>query len=310
MPAEVETMFYTREKPWHGLGVRVEDAPSSKDAIIAAGLDWNVVQKKIYTEEGDVIPGYYANVRDTDSHALGVVTKRYKIVQNHEAFAFTDALLGKGVTYETAGSLKNGRKTWILAKLPKQYRLAEDITMPYLVFSNSHDGSGAIKVAMTPIRVVCNNTLNLALQNADRIWSANHTGDIETKLEDARMTLFMAENYMNELAKESARLSRKRISDAEVEEYTKMLLPIATNATETMEQNTNRLREDLKMRYYFAPDLQDTGKSQYRFINAVSDFATHAKPLRETKQYHENLFLKTMEGNPLIDRAYRLIAAA
>ena len=310
MAAEVEKMFYTREKPWHGLGVRVENALSSKDALIAAGLDWNVEQRKIYTEDGYAIPGYFANVRSSDHHTLGVVTKRYKIVQNHEAFAFTDALLGKGVRYETAGSLKGGRKTWILARLPKQYRLAEDITMPYLVFSNSHDGSAAIKVAMTPVRVVCNNTLNLALRDADRIWSANHTGDIDSKLEDARMTLFMAENYMNELAKESTRLSRKRVSDAEVEEYIKMLLPIATNATETMEQNVKKMREDLKMRYYSAPDLQNIGKSQYRFINAVSDFATHAKPLRETRQYQENLFLKTMEGNPLVDKAYRMMAAA
>lgn len=310
MAAEIETLFYVREKPWHGLGVRVENAPSSQEALVAAGLDWNVEQRKVYTEDGHVIPGYYANVRGTDNRTLGVVTKRYRIVQNHEAFAFTDGLLGKGVRYETAGSLKGGRKTWILARLPKQYRVAEDKVMPYLVFSNSHDGSGAIKVAMTPVRVVCNNTLNLALQNADRIWSANHTGDIESKLEDARMTLFMAENYMNELAKESNRLNCKKVSDAEVEEYIKMLLPIATDATETMEQNVKKLREDLRLRYYYAPDLQGIGNNQYRFINAVSDFATHAKPLRETKQYQENLFLKTMEGNPLIDKAYRLVGAA
>lgn len=310
MAAEIETLFYVREKPWHGLGVRVENALSSQEALVAAGLDWDVVQKKIYTEEGHAIPGYYANVRSSDNRTLGVVTKRYRIVQNYEAFAFTDGLLGKGVRYETAGSLKGGRKTWILARLPKQYRVAEDKVMPYLVFSNSHDGSGAIKVAMTPVRIVCNNTLNLALQNADRIWSANHTGDIESKLEDARMTLFMAENYMNELAKESTRLNRKKISDAEAGEYIKMLLPIATDATETMEQNVKKLREDLRLRYYYAPDLQGIGNNQYRFINAVSDFATHAKPLRETKQYQENLFLKTMEGNPLIDKAYRLVGAA
>lgn len=310
MAAEIETMFYTREKPWHGLGVRVENVLSSKDALIAAGLDWDVEQRKIYTEDGYAVHGYFANVRSSDHHALGVVTKRYKIVQNHEAFAFTDALLGKGVRYETAGSLKGGRKTWILARLPKQYHLAEDVTIPYLVFSNNHDGSAAIKVAMTPVRVVCNNTLNLALDNADRIWSANHTGDIDSKLEDARMTLFMAENYMNELAKESTRLSRKKVSDAEVEEYIKMLLPIATDATETMEQNVKKMCEDLKMRYYSAPNLQNIGKSQYRFINAVSDFATHAKPLRETRQYRENIFLKTMEGNSVIDKAYRIMAAA
>ncbi len=309
MAAEVESMFYVRETPWHGLGTKVMEAVSSKEALIAAGLNWEVVQEKLYTKDGDCVPGFYANVRDSDNKVLGVVTNRYKIVQNREAFAFTDSLLGKGVKYETAGSLKEGRKTWILARLPKAYRLAEDKVMPYLVFSNSHDGSGAIKVAMTPIRVVCNNTLNLALNRADRIWTANHTGNMESKLEDARMTLFMAENYMNELSKEAGKLSKRKVSDAEVEEYIKMLLPIATDATEVTEKNVKKLREDLKKRYYHAPDLLEVGKNGYRFINAVSDFATHAKPLRETSGYKENLFLKTMEGNPMIDKAYQLLTA-
>ena len=309
MPAEVETMFYVRKAPWHGLGTRVEGALTSSEALIAAGLNWKVVQRKIFTQDGFPVEGYFANVRDSDQKVLGVVTNRYQIVQNKEAFAFTDELLGKGVKYETAGSLKDGRKTWILARLSKTYRLAEDKVVPYLVFSNSHDGSGAIKVAMTPIRVVCNNTLNLALQRADRIWSANHTGNMESKLEDARMTLFMAENYMNELSKETDLLNKRKVSDAEVEEYIKLLLPIATDASETTERNVKKLREDLRIRYFFAPDLKDIGKNGYRFINAVSDFATHAKPLRETKSYQENLFLKTMEGNPMTDKAYQLITA-
>lgn len=309
MSAEVETMFYVRETPWHGLGTQVTEALSSREALIAAGLDWSVVQKELYTENGNHVQGFYANVRDRDEKILGVVTNRYRIVQNREAFAFTDDLLGKGVKYETAGSLREGRKIWILARLPKAYRLAEDKVTPYLVFSNSHDGSGAIKVAMTPVRVVCNNTLNLALQRADRIWSANHTGNMESKLEDARMTFFMAENYMNELSKEADRLSKRLVSDAEVEKYVRMLLPIATDATETTEKNIRKLREDMKKRYFYAPDLKDVGKNGYRFINAVSDFATHAKPLRETANYKENLFLKTMEGNPLIDKAYQLMVA-
>ncbi len=310
MAAKVESMFYVREVPWHGLGTKVAQALSAEEALVAAGLDWEVIQKKIYTEDKDCISGYYANVRNSDQKVLGVVTERYRIVQNREAFAFTDELLGKGVRYETAGSLKEGRKTWMLARLPKPYRLMEDKVIPYLVFSNSHDGSGAVKVAMTPIRVVCNNTLNLALRTADRIWSAKHTGDMGSKLEDARMTLFLAEDYMKELAKESLRLGKQQVSDAEVEEYIKMLLPIATNATEITEKNIQRLRTDLKKRYYEAPDLIGLGKNGYRFLNAVSDFATHAQPLRKTAGYQENLFLKTMDGNPLIDKAFQLLKAA
>ena len=182
--------------------------------------------------------------------------------------------------------------------------------MPYLVFSNTHDGSGAIKIAMTPIRVVCNNTLNLALNTADRCWSIHHTGDIAAKLEDARETLFMAEDYMNELGKGFEDLSRKRLTDAAVEEYIQELLPIADDASETTEKNILRLRKDMAARYYDAPDLQGVRKNGYRFINAVSDFATHAAPIRRTKNYQETLFNKTMEGNPLTDKAYRLVMAA
>ena len=162
MSANVETMFYTREKPWHGLGVQVQEAPTSEKALWLAGLDWKVLQKDIFTEGRVRVPGYRANVRDTDGQVLGVVTDRYKVIQNEEAFAFTDALLGKGVRYETAGSLQDGRKVWLLARLPSEYIISGEQISPYLVFSNTHDGSGAVRVAVTPVRVVCNNTLNLA----------------------------------------------------------------------------------------------------------------------------------------------------
>ena len=168
MAAEIETMFYVRETPWHGLGTKVMEAPTSKEALNLSGLDWKVEQEKIYTENGNVVTGFKANVRDTDKKVLGVVTDRYKVVQNEEAFAFTDELLGEGVRYETAGSLQGGRKVWLLAHLPHEYIIAGERISPYLVFSNTHDGSGAIRVAITPIRVVCQNTLNLALNTAKR----------------------------------------------------------------------------------------------------------------------------------------------
>ena len=202
MSANVESMFYVRKAPWHGLGIRVIEAPDSERALIAAGLNWAVVQEPIYTQEEELINGYKANVRDSDRSVLGVVTDRYKIVQNREAFAFTDELLGEGVRYETAGSLQGGRKVWLLAHMPHEYIISGEHISPYLLFSNTHDGSGAIKVALTPIRVVCQNTRNLALNTAKRSWSMNHTGNIEGKMKEAKDTLFMAEKYMDELGKE------------------------------------------------------------------------------------------------------------
>ena len=310
MSAEVETMFYTRVAPWHGLGTCVENAPGSQEALKVAGLDWKVVQKPIFTEEGQLVGGFKANIRDRDNQILGVVTDRYKVVQNEEAFAFTDQLLGEGVTYETAGSLQGGRRTWILAKLPQRYIISGDEIMPYLVFMNSHDGTGAIKAAMTPIRVVCQHTLNLALSNAKRSWSANHVGNINGKLDDARYTLLYADKYMAELGRSIDRLNQIRLSDQKVYEYINALFPLADNATEQQKKNLLRMKEDVKARYFEAPDLKHIGKNGYRFVNAVSDFATHSKPLRERSTYRENLFSRTIEGNPMIDRAYSLLQTA
>lgn len=310
MAANVETMFSVREKPWHGLGTIVMDAPASSDALRLAGLDWNVVQEPMYTDGHELVRGYKANIRSSDRKILGVVSDRYKVVQNTEAFSFTDELLGRGVQYETAGSLQGGKKVWLLAKLPKEYIMVGERISPYLVFSNTHDGSGSVKVAVTPVRVVCNNTLNLALDTAKRSFSMIHTGNIHDKIQEAKDTLFMAEKYMDSLGIEFEQLRRQKVTDAQVKEYIEMLLPMEKDSTPVQSRNIIKLRKDMEQRYYDAPDLQKVGNNAYRFINAVSDFATHSKPLRKTANYHENMFARTIEGNPLTDKAYQLVRAA
>lgn len=310
MAANVETMFYVRETPWHGLGTRVMEAPGSEDALELAALNWKVRQEPIYTDNNLLIPGYKANVRDLDDKVLGVVTDRYKVVQNDEAFAFTDGLLGEGVRYETAGALLDGRKVWILARMPREFIINGEQISPYLVFSNTHDGSGAIKVAVTPIRVVCNNTLNLALSTAKRSWSMVHTGDVQGKMEEAKQTLFMAEKYMSRLGREFENLRKIELTDRQVMDYIKLLLPYENEDNSLHVRNINRLREDMQKRYFDAPDLKDVGNNAYRFVNAVSDFATHSEPIRRTKNFKENLFSRTVEGNPLIDKAYQMLCAA
>ena len=310
MAANVETMFYTREKPWHGLGTMVAEAPNSKDALRLAGLNWKVLQEPVYTENEELIQGYKANVRDTDRKVLGVVTDRYKVIQNEEAFAFTDTLLGEGVRYETAGSLQEGRRVWMLARLPREFIIGGERISPYMVFSNTHDGSGAVKTALTPIRVVCNNTLNLALRTAKRSWSMIHTGDISGKIEEAKNTLLLADEYMTALGQEFEDLRKIKLSEKQILDYIKILLPMEENYSLLQKRGVEKLRADMKMRYFDAPDLKDVGNNGYRFVNAVSDFATHSTPRRKTANYKENIFARTADGNPMIDRAYQLVKAA
>ena len=310
MAANVEIMFYTREKPWHGLGTMVAEAPNSKDALRLAGLNWKVLQEPVYTENEELIQGYKANVRDTDRKVLGVVTDRYKVIQNEEAFAFTDTLLGEGVRYETAGSLQEGRRVWMLARLPREFIIGGERISPYMVFSNTHDGSGAVKTALTPIRVVCNNTLNLALRTAKRSWSMIHTGDISGKIEEAKNTLLLADEYMTALGQEFEDLRKIKLSEKQVLDYIKILLPMEENYSLLQKRGVEKLRADMKMRYFDAPDLKGVGNNGYRFVNAVSDFATHSTPRRKTANYKENIFARTADGNPMIDRAYQLVKAA
>lgn len=311
MAANVENMFFVgRETPWHGLGRSIESAPTSHDAIIYAGLDWKVIQSDVYTDNGILIPGFKANIRETDRQVLGMVTDRYRIVQNIEAFEFTDALLGEGVKYETAGSLASGKRIWMLAKMEDRLITGERVS-PYLVFTNSHDGKGAINVAITPIRVVCQNTLNLALRTAERKWSCVHVGDIKGKLEEAKRTLVNADTYMDELHEEFGELKLMSLTDDKVDEYINMLIPLSeTETSQTKIRRIEDMRNELRTRYHEAPDLVDVEKSAYRFVNAVSDFATHTIPFRKTKNFAENRFMKTVDGNALIDKAYAIVKEA
>ena len=300
MSANVETMMYVREKPWHGLGTMVAEAPTSADALRLSGLDWEVLQKNVQVCGGSRIEGYKANVRSSDGKVLGMVTDRYKVVQNADAFSFTDNLIGGDVRYETAGSLNGGRKIWLLAKLPDT-ELCGDKTEPYLCFSNTHDGSGAVKVCMTPIRVVCNNTLNIALNGAKRSWSVRHTGNIQSKLHEAQMCLEMAGRYMEGLAEEAERLANVTVTDEKLREILDELFPISEDSSDREKNNINQLKTEY-MVCYFAPDILKFKGTAWGALNAMSDMVSHTAPQRKTSNYWENNWGRIMDGHVLMDR--------
>lgn len=300
MAALVENMMYTRTVPWHGLGTRVDEAPTSADALRLARLDWTVEQKNIQLCGGAKIQNYKANVRSSDGQVLGIVSDRYKIVQNKDAFEFTDSIIGGDVRYETAGSLNGGRKVWLLAKLPET-EIAGDKTEPYMVFSNTHDGSGAIRVAMTPIRVVCNNTLNLALDSAKRAWSVRHTGDLNSKMHEARVCLKMANAYMGALAERADRLANTTVTRDQLNMILDELFPMDESSTEREKQGVKKLRDEF-MVCYFAPDILKFRNTAWGVVNAVSDMVTHNAPRRKTEHYRENNWGRIMDGHMLLDK--------
>ena len=302
MSADVETMMYVREVPWHGLGTRVETAPNSSEAIKLAGLDWTVESRPIFDIHGHEIPGFKANTRTTDNAVYGIVSNRYKIVQNSEAFSFTDSLIGNNETevhYETAGSLCGGEIVWLLAKLEDQKILGDEIT-PYIVFMNTHNGKGSIKVCMTPERVVCHNTLNLALETAQRSWTTRHVGNLEMKLEEARQTLGLAQKYMKELEVKADVLANTKMSDADVEHLLEVVYPITAEDTERKIKNMKMARENFITCYNMSDIAQFKGTA-WGVVNAASDLVSHFAPARMTNTYQENNWAKIMVGHPIFD---------
>lgn len=296
-----------RLAPWDGVGMNVHGAFSSKEVMQRAGLDWSVSSRKLYLSDGSPVPGVKANVRSTENKVLGIVGSDYKIVQNVEAFSFMDQVLGEGVTYETAGALKGGRRVWVLAHIPDEYKFVEDKADPYILFSTTHNGSGAIKVCLTPIRVVCMNTLNLAIKTATRSWSIVHKGLMDQKIANAKNTLIASKEYMGALCDEMVNLNEIKLTDTQVYDYVKKLIPMPLDPSEVTRRNVSSKRTELMDRYELAPDLAHVDRSAYRFVNAVSDFATHSTPLRARSNYRGTRLLSILDGNMLIDTSYQMM---
>ena len=306
MSAEVETMFYVREKPWHKLGVRVEEALTAEEALEKAGLNWDVNPMPVFDSHGREIPGYSANVRSSDESVLGIVGSRYQIVQNREAFDFTDSLIGEGLKYETAGSLKGGKRIWLLGKMPERY-INGDKFDPYICFTNTHDGTGAVKCCMTPIRVVCNNTLNMALEGAKQSWSTRHTGNIQTKLADARRTLELADLYLRKFAEQADQLANESMDSQMVISVLNQIVPVPKDATDRQKKYAQQTKDQIQI-CMLAPDILKFARTKWGFLNAVADYVDHGD-CKKTKNWEENRFTRIIDGGNLLDKAYQAVAA-
>jgi len=263
MPAGMmssDSMFSVRETPWHGLGVVLERPPATIAAAIeASGLGWRVEREPIAIDRGDVataqdwweprceeIPGYYATVRQDTRAVLGIVGERYRIVQNEEAFRFVDQLLGSQLHFETAGSLHSGRRVWVLATLPERIEIGGDPVRPYVLLMNSHDGSTAVIAATTPVRVVCQNTLNWGLERACQKFSIRHTEQISRRVHEARRVLELSIDYYEQFQATGNLLASESCTERQLLQVLDRLYPSGTE--DRMTDRTRRSRMQTKQR--------------------------------------------------------------
>jgi len=237
------SFFSVQEKAWHGLGQIVKDYPTSAQAIKHAGLDYEVVKSPLYTKTSNIIdptdnleigdnevnvPNYFATIRTDNNAVLGVVGKDYHIVQNREAFSFFDSIVGgtDGILYETAGALGNGERIFITAKLPDYIRVGngDDVTEKYIFLTTSHDGSGSITAAFTPVRIVCQNTLNASLRNMSNVVRIRHTSGAKQRLENAHKVMGLANEFSNQLEDIFNNWAKVKVHDHEVKKMIQFAL--------------------------------------------------------------------------------------
>lgn len=279
------------EKAWHGLGQIVDGAMTSEQAIKLAGLDYEVVKQPVFTMVGETkteITGKFATVRKDTGAPLGIVGSRYQIVQNEEAFKFFDAITGKGeAMYETAGALGAGETVFITAKMPKYIRIAgtDDVSEVYVMLKSTHDGSGAVIAAITPIRVVCQNTLNAALSNMINSVSIRHTKNAGYNLEQAHKLLGISHKYIDQVNELFNHMTKIQIKDSAARDLVKKLF---ASQKEDSSRALNIQQDVLKS--YFSGVGQDgivgTGWGLY---NGITHYLNHGKNYRTGESRLESI---------------------
>ena len=300
---------------WQGLGKDVSQAESAYEVCKLAGLDYQVRTESIFTSDGMVIPNMVATRRvdtvgdvEVPSTVYGAVTKRYVPVQNYEGFEFIDELFGHaGFQIETAGQFDNGKIVWVEAKLPQQTLVGEEI-MPYLVFTNRHDGKGSVRIFLSPVRIICRNTLNYAIKGAkDRTFSVKHTSSSVQKLEQAKGIIRHYNEYLDAMEKKIEQQKRCLLEEKHIDNFLSMMFPFKQEDTPRVKETAMQQRTEVKYMYQNIDDLDGYENSGFRFVNAVSDWATHHTPKRNTANYRSNLFKNTLEGNKYIDMAVDMV---
>ena len=276
-------MAYFGETPWHQLGTKLDEPATSAEAITAAGLNYRAELTPLVTENGTPVPTRKAVVRSDTKQVLGVVGNTYVPIQNVECFEFLDAVVAKGqVKYHTAGALGNGERIWMLAKLPGHIRVAgtDDITEKYLLLSNSHNGTSALRVFFSPVRVVCANTLAVAdPEGRGKGISILHKGDLGAKIQQAQSVLGLAQQFYDDVQIKADLLANHSPSPAQLRNFFQSLYPDPEEGNKTRAQNTrrelSRLFEDGR-----GQDIPGVRHTMWAAFNAVTEYVDHHRPTR------------------------------
>lgn len=293
MPANVESMFYTGATPWHGLGEKLEDAPTISEAIEASGLDWEVGTKDLVTKDGVDVPAK-ATYRKSDGSILGVVGPRYVPLQNKDAFEWFQPFIDAGeCSLHTGGSLSNGQKVWALAQLNRDPSeiVAGDEVQKFILLSNSHDGTTAIRVGYTPIRVVCVNTLAFAHKHNDsQLLRIRHTRSAATNLDNVRDIMDNINMQFEATAEQFRFLASRDFNQNDVKKYVKTLLGCEKTVDDDLKTRTsNTIRKVMETIEGPKQDMPGVRGTWWAAYNGFNEYLNYEKG-RTTNNRVESLW--------------------
>ncbi|MGC8811617.1 MAG: DUF932 domain-containing protein [bacterium] len=294
MPANVQSMAYYGEKPWHGLGKAVPKGLTAEEMIKAAGLDWLVKKRpargaRQTNSKGDF--SRYEVVRlprpETleEEVILGIVGRHYRVLQNSEAFNFFDPIIKEGKSYfETAGVIGDGERIWVMARMPGAMEIVSgDECYNYLLLSNAHNGEGAVIIKFTPIRVVCQNTLMLALRNGQKAYRVRHTKGMPSRLKEISDFLAIIRKIFLEAEVLFKQLARIQITGRLLFEYLDAVFPRTEKQKKDNEQP--RTWDEILKIFDTASSLQIPGVkgTLWGAYNAITQFEDYKRPSKDEK---------------------------
>jgi phage/plasmid-like protein (TIGR03299 family) len=269
MPANIETMAYIGATPWHGQGKSVPPDVTANEMIRAAGLDWTVEKrpargtKPTVNSRGEEMFSCYELVRvprpdrEDEEVILGLVSNRYEPLQNSEAFKFFDPIVDrKSATYETAGALGDGERIWVMAKMPGAIEVVRgDDCQKYLLLSNSHTGQGSVVVKFTAVRVVCQNTLTMAMNDGQTAFRVRHSAKMSERLDEVAKLVDAANQIYKQAAEHFQVLAATQVKDKQMlEEYLAALFP-KSKLQEKMKKHPPKWDHVTEL-FETSPDLQ------------------------------------------------------
>ena len=312
-------MMYAGEAPWHRLGVKLDNPATAAEAIEAAGLGWTVATRPVYVRNIQKDSGYQeidgkvAIVRPDTNETFGIMGKSYQPVQNEEAFSFFDKVIAQGeAVYHTAGSLFGGKRIWILAKLPEDITIIPgDTIQPYILLSNSHDGSQALRMQITPIRVVCWNTLSVTL-NARVAFYAKHTRNVMQRASKAREVLGLAQAYYEMFARQVDQLVNTRMTVWQQQRYFQEVYRFDTDKPYTGQDHriVKAFESTLDLLNHPTNVIGGIQGTAWAAFNAVTYYVDHEKVIRGSLDRRDDSRLDGSwfgTGAELRQRAYQLL---